>query len=64
MSSSTADDVFLQARELEVHLEHALPDYESLYGMVSFSPRPYAEAVAKAQAQGDLLARMGKLVQH
>ena len=64
MSSSTADDVFLQARALEVHLENLLPDYRSLYGMVSFSNIPYAQAVAKAKAQGELLARMGELVQH
>jgi kynurenine 3-monooxygenase len=64
MSSSTADDVFLQARALEVHLENLLPGYRSLYGMVSFSNIPYAEAVAKAKAQGELLARMGELVQH
>ena len=64
MSSSTADDVFLQARALEVHLENHLPDYKSLYGMVSFSNIPYAQAVAKAKRQGELLARMGELVQH
>ena len=64
MSSSTADDVFLQARALEVHLENHLPGYQSLYGMVSFSNIPYAEAVAKDKAQGELLARMGELVQH
>ena len=64
MSSATADDVFLQARALEVHLENHLPGYKSLYGMVSFSNIPYAEAVAKAQEQGQLLARMGELVQH
>ena len=64
MSSATADDVFLQARALEVHLENHLPGYRSLYGMVSFSNIPYAEAVKKAQKQGQLLARMGELVQH
>ena len=64
MSSATADDVFLQARALEVHLENHLPGYKSLYGMVSFSNIPYAEAVSKAQQQGQLLARMGELVQH
>lgn len=64
MSSATADDVFLQARALEVHLENHLPGYRSLYGMVSFSNVPYAKAVAQAKAQGELLARMGELVQH
>ena len=64
MSSATADDVFLQARALEVHLENHLPGYKSLYGMVSFSNISYADAVAKAQDQGQLLARMGELVQH
>ena len=64
MSASTNDDTFLQARALEVHLEKMLPDYRSLYGMVSFSNIPYAQAVAKAEAQGRLLARMGELVQH
>ena len=32
--------------------------------MVSFSNIPYAQAVAKAKRQGELLARMGELVQH
>jgi kynurenine 3-monooxygenase len=63
MSSSTADPVFLQARQLEVHLEKVLPEYRSLYGMVSFSNIPYAKAVDQAKAQGELLARMGQLVQ-
>jgi kynurenine 3-monooxygenase len=63
MSSATADPVFLQARKLEVHLENVLPGYRSLYGMISFSDIPYAAAVAQAKAQGELLARMGQLVQ-
>jgi kynurenine 3-monooxygenase len=64
MSSSTADDLFLHARALELHLENAIPGYQSLYSMISFSNMPYAEAVAKAQHQGRQLARMGEMVQH
>ena len=52
MRERVADPAFLARRKLETTLEQAFPEtYRSLYGMVTFSTVPYAEAQATADAQ-------------
>lgn len=52
MRSRVADPAFLERRRLETTIEEAFPEtYRSLYGSVTFSTMPYADAQRQAAAQ-------------
>ena len=52
MRSRVADPAFLERRRLETTIEQAFGEtYRSLYGSVTFSTMPYAEAKRQAEAQ-------------
>ncbi|WP_149277403.1 FAD-dependent oxidoreductase [Pareuzebyella sediminis] len=61
MSSKTADTKFLLQKKIERHFAAKYPDkWVPVYSRVTFSDRPYAEALAEGDAQEKI---MGKVMQ-
>ncbi|WP_149304762.1 FAD-dependent oxidoreductase [Pareuzebyella sediminis] len=61
MSSKTADTKFLLQKKIERHFAAKYPDkWVPVYSRVTFSDRPYAEALAEGDAQEEI---MGKVMQ-
>jgi kynurenine 3-monooxygenase len=56
MRDKTADPVFVKKRQLELQLEEQYPDqFFSKYRMVTFSHRPYSEALRLGRLQDEIL---------
>lgn len=56
MRDAVADPVFVRKRQLETRLEQENPEYFSKYSLVTFrEDLPYSEAMARGNAQDDLL---------
>jgi len=52
MSSSVADEKFLLQKKIEKHFSDKFPDkWTPLYSRVTFSDRPYSEALAEGDRQ-------------
>lgn len=59
MSSSTADSNFLLRKKIEKHFSDKYPElWQPLYSMVTFSHRPYSEALALGDAQKAIMDRV------
>jgi len=62
MSSDTADPRFLLQKKIEKHFAAKHPDlWEPVYSRVTFSDRPYAEALALGDAQQEIMREIMEL---
>ena len=62
MSSKTADQKFLLQKKIEKHFSAKYPDkWIPAYSRVTFSDRPYAEALAAGDAQEEIMQKVMKL---
>ena len=62
MSSKTADPKFLLQKKIEKHFSSRHPDkWIPAYSRVTFSEKPYAEALAAGDAQEAIMAKVMKL---
>lgn len=62
MSSKTADPKFLLQKKIEKHFAAQYPDkWIPVYSRVTFSDRPYAEALAEGDAQEAIMQQVMKL---
>lgn len=62
MSSKTADPKFLLQKKIEKHFAAKYPDkWVPVYSRVTFSDRPYAEALAEGDAQEHIMKTIMKL---
>jgi kynurenine 3-monooxygenase len=61
MSSSTADANFLLRKKIEKHFSDKYPElWQPLYSMVTFSYRPYSEALALGDRQKTIMDEVMK----
>jgi kynurenine 3-monooxygenase len=59
MSSKTADPKFLLQKKIEKHFASKHPDkWVPVYSRVTFSERPYAEAMAYGNAQEEIMKKV------
>lgn len=59
MSSKTADPLFLLQKKIEKHFATKHPDkWIPVYSRVTFSDRPYAEALAEGDAQEEIMRQI------
>jgi len=59
MSSKTADPMFLLQKKIEKHFAEKHPDkWIPAYSRVTFSDRPYAEALAEGDAQEEVMKKI------
>ena len=62
MSSKTADEKFLLQKKIEKHFSDKYPDkWIPLYSRVTFSHRPYVEALAIGDFQDDIMKQILKM---
>ena len=62
MSSKTADEKFLLQKKIEKHFSNKYPDkWIPLYSRVTFSHRPYVEALAIGDFQDDIMKQILKM---
>lgn len=62
MSSKTADESFLLQKKIEKHFSDKYPDkWIPLYSLVSFSNRPYSEALDIGNRQNEIMEKIMKL---
>jgi kynurenine 3-monooxygenase len=62
MSSKTADDTFLLQKKIEKHFADKYPDkWIPLYSRVTFSNRPYSEALDLGNRQNEIMESIMKM---
>ncbi|MFP9114194.1 FAD-dependent oxidoreductase [Flavobacterium sp. RHBU_3] len=62
MSSSTADESFILRKKIEKHFSDKFPElWQPLYSMVTFSHRPYSEALALGDCQKAIMDEVMKM---